>query len=121
LPTRGRRLEWRGIRRCPKELLDAIAATTHSTTHYLVTEYGRAFTSSASFGNKFADWASKAGVKKTPHGLRVTCAIRYAESECTAHQLMSIMAWASIKEAEEYCRKAARQTMAAAAGGLLVE
>jgi integrase len=106
----------------PKELLDAIAAVNlKSTTHFLLTSYGKPFTSSASFGNWFADACELAKVEKTPHGLRKKCAVGYAERGCTASQLCSIMAWSSIKEAEVYTRAASRRKMAAMAGGLRVE
>lgn len=82
----------------PKELLDAIAAVNlKSTTHYLLTSYGKPFTSSASFGNWFADACGQAKVDKTPHGLRKNCAIHWAERGVTASQLCRIMAWSSIK------------------------
>lgn len=105
-----------------KIVLDAIAAVNlKSTTHYLLTSYGKPFTSSASFGNWFADACHEAGVTKTPHGLRKNCAIHWAERGVTASQLQRIMAWASIKEAEVYTRAADGRKMAAMAAQLPLE
>jgi integrase len=102
-----------------KELLDAIAAVNlKSTTHFLLTSYGKPFASSASFGNWFADACREAKIDKTPHGLRKNCATRWAERGVTASQLQRIMAWASIKEAEVYTRAADGRKMAAMAARL---
>jgi len=104
-----------------KELLDAIAAVSRkSTTHFLLTSYGKPFASSASFGNWFADACEEAKIDKTPHGLRKNCAIHWAERGATAPQLQRIMAWSSIKEAEVYIRAAEGRRMAAIAAGLPV-
>jgi integrase len=106
----------------PKELVEAIAAVKlKSTTHFLLTSYGKPFTSSASFGNWFAAACHEAKVDKTPHGLRKNCAIHWAERGVTANQLCRIMAWASIKEAEVYCRAAEGRKMAAMAAQLPIE
>jgi hypothetical protein len=82
------------------------------------TRSGKPFTSSASFGNWFADACFEAKVDKTPHGLRKNCAIHWAERGVTASQLCRIMAWSSIKEAEVYCREAEGRKMAAMAAQL---
>jgi hypothetical protein len=86
-----------------------------------LTSYGKPFTSSASFGNWFADACREAGVGKTPHGLRKNCAIHWAEQGVTASQLCRIMVWSSIKEAEVDCRAAEGRKLAAMAARLPVE
>ena len=69
---------------------------------FLVNDLGRPFTD-AGFGNKFRSWCDQAGLKHcTAHGLRKAGATMAANNGATAHQLMSIFGWRTLKMAEQY-------------------
>jgi integrase len=73
---------------------------------FLVNDYGQPFTAN-SFGNKMRQWCNEAGLPHcTSHGLRKTGAAIAAENGATAHELMSIFGWLTLKEAERYTRAA---------------
>jgi hypothetical protein len=51
------------------------------------------------------EWCNEAGLPHcTSHGLRKTGAAIAAENGETAHELMSIFEWLTLKEAERYTR-----------------
>jgi hypothetical protein len=103
----------------PRDLLDAIAKVNlKSTTHFLLTSYGKPFASSAAFGNWFRGACDAAEVTKAAHGCRKQCAITYAERGIAAMTLCRIMAWDSLKVAEVYIRNANMKKMAALAVAL---
>ena len=56
----------------------------------------------------------------TAHGLRKAAATVAAENGATAHQLMAIFGWLSLKEAERHTRGAERKKLAERGMGLLV-
>ena len=86
---------------------------------FLVNEYGRPFTR-AGFGNKMRQWCDEAGLPHcTAHGLRKAGAAIAAEKGATAHELMSIFGWMTLKEAERYTRAAEQRKMAARAMSML--
>ena len=77
---------------------------------YLVTEYGKPFTA-AGFGNKFRDWCNQAGLHHcSAHGIRKSGAKVAAENGATAHQLMAMFGWETIKQAEHYTRRASQRS-----------
>jgi integrase len=81
---------------------------------FLVTEYGKAFTS-AGFGNWFrtrCDEAELFGL--SAHGVRKAAATRAAENGATAHQLMAMFGWLTLKQAELYTRLAERARLSEA-------
>lgn len=79
---------------------------------YLLTQYGKPF-SAPGFTNWFVDQAKAAGlIDRTPHGLRKACSRRLAEAGCTTRQLMAILGWESIAEAERYTRDAGQEKLA---------
>jgi integrase len=85
----------------------------------LVTEHDRPLTA-AGFGNWFRDRCDEAGLKwLSAHGMRKAAATRAAERAATAHQLMAIFGWRTIKQAEVYTRAAERKRLAGAAMHLL--
>lgn len=101
------------------ELQEAIAAAPAANLTFLVTEYGRPF-SSAGFGNWFRDRCDEAGLKHcSAHGLRKAGATRAAENGATEHQLMAIYGWSNPQQAAVYTRKARRRKLAAEAIHLL--
>lgn len=86
---------------------------------YLVTEYGKPFTA-AGFGGWFRMQCDAAGLPQcSAHGLRKAGAERAAENGATAHELMAIFGWLSLKEAERYCQGAERRRLARNAAHLL--
>jgi hypothetical protein len=61
------------------------------------------------------EWCSEAGLPHcTSHGLRKTGAAIAAENGATAHELMSIVGWLTLKEAERYTRAAEQKRPSAA-------
>lgn len=95
----------------------SINATTHGLKTYLVTGYGKPFSSSNSFGNWFKDRVAEAGLADhcTAHGLRKAGAVRAAEHGATAKQMMAIFGWDSIQMAQHYLAKAEQKKLAGAA------
>lgn len=88
------------------ELQRVIDATEVGDLTFLVTEHGSPFTE-AGFGNWFRDKCDEAGLTHcTAHGLRKAAATVAAENGATAHELMAIFGWLSLKEAERYTRGA---------------
>src|SRR5262249_414493 len=61
------------------------------------------------FSNWFARQCRRPGlIRRSPHGLRKLGAIRCAQAGATAHQLMALFGWVTLKEAEHYTREANR-------------
>ena len=61
------------------------------------------------FSNWFARQCRRAGlIGRSAHGLRKLAAIRCAQAGATAHQLMALFGWLTLKEAEHYTREANR-------------
>jgi integrase len=100
-------------------LHDVIAVSPTGDMTFLVTERGRPF-SAPSFTNWFRDRCNEAGLPHlSAHGLRKAGATRAAENGATAHQLMAIFGWRTIKQAEVYTRAAERGRLAGEAMHLL--
>lgn len=90
----------------------AIDACPSDNFTYLVTAYGKPFTSNG-FGNKFKDWCREAGLPHcTAHGLRKAGATMAAENGATEYELMAIFGWESPKQAAIYTKKANRRKLA---------
>ena len=82
---------------------------------FLVNDLNRPFTD-AGFGNKFRVWCNQAGLRHcTAHGLRKAGATIAANNGATAHQLMAMFGWSTLKMAEEYTRKADQEKLARSA------
>lgn len=97
------------------ELAAELAATRVGNLAFLVTEFGKPFTSNG-FGNWFRKRCDEAGLPHcTAHGLRKAGAAIAAENGATERQLMAIFGWSTMKEAARYT-KAARQKVLAASG-----
>jgi integrase len=102
-----------------RELQSVIDATNTGDLTFLVTERGQPFTASG-FGNWFRDRCNEAALKGlSAHGMRKAAATRAAERGATAHQLMAIFGWRTIKQAEVYTRAAERKRLAGTAMHLL--
>jgi integrase len=99
-------------------ILDATPVV--GSTTWLVTEFGKPF-SAAGFGNKMRDWCNEAGLPHcSAHGLRKAGATIAAENGATAHQLMSIFGWETLKQVEKYTKKARAKRLARDAMHLIV-
>jgi len=86
---------------------------------FLVNDLGRPFTD-AGFGNKFREWCNQAGLRNcSAHGLRKAGATIAANNGATAHQLMAIFGWSTLKMAEVYTRAADQERLAGAAMHML--
>ena len=86
---------------------------------FLVTEFGKPFTS-AGFGNWFRDRCNEAGLPQcSAHGVRKAAAVRAAENGATTHELMAMFGWMTLKEAERYTKAAERKRLAGRAATLL--
>ncbi len=97
------------------ELHTIMDATPSGNLTFLVTHFGKPFTSNG-FGGWFRRRCDEAGLPHcSAHGLRKAGATIAAENGATEHQLMAIYGWASPKEAARYTR-AARQKVLAASG-----
>ena len=102
------------------ELQQVIDASPVGDLTFLVTEFGKPFTA-AGFGNWFRERCNEAGITHcTAHGLRKAAATVAAENGATAHELMSIFGWLTLKEAERYTRAAERKKLADRGMGRLV-
>jgi integrase len=100
-----------------RSIIDA-APSGHMT--YLVTEWKKSFTPNG-FGNWFRDRCDEAGLKHcSAHGLRKAGATIAADNGATAHQLMSIYGWETLRQAEVYTKKANRDRLARGAMHLVV-
>ena len=112
--------QYKGRNRNPKQLTlpilpvlqRIISASPCGDLTFLVNDLGRAFTD-AGFGNKFREWCDQAGLPNcSAHGLRKAGATIAAENGATAHMLMAIFGWDTLKMAEGYTRAADQKRLA---------
>jgi integrase len=99
-------------------LQQIIDASSCGDMTFLVNELGRPFTD-AGFGNWFRDRCVEAGVPGRAHGLRKAGATIAANNGATAHQLMAMFGWRTLKMAEQYTRAADQQRLAESAMHML--
>jgi integrase len=85
---------------------------------FLVNDLGRPFTD-AGFGNWFRDRCLEACVPGRAHGLRKAGATIAANNGATAHQLMAMFGWRTLKMAEHYTRAVDQQRLAESAMHML--
>ena len=118
--------QFKGRNRKPKQLVlpilpalrQVIDASPCGDLAFLENDLGRPFTD-AGFGNWFHDRCVEAGVPGRAHGLRKAGATIAANNGATAHQLMSIFGWSSLRMAERYTRGADQKRLAEAAMHML--
>src|SRR5262249_40211896 len=101
----------------------AIDAMPKSDRHlsFLVSQYGKPF-SAGGFGQKMREWCDEAGLPRkdsetgrprcTPHGLRKSAAMRFANRGATVTQLMAWFGWKTPGEAIHYTEAADRRRAA---------
>lgn len=98
------------------ELQRSIDATKTGTLTFLITERGRPFASSYSFGPWFRKACDDAGLPHcTAHGLRKAGATIAANAGATVHELMAMFGWARSSMAEVYTKTADRTRLARSA------
>ena len=94
------------------ELQVVLDASQLGAATFLVSGHGRPF-SSAGFGNWFRERCNEAGLSHcAAHGLRKAGSTRAAENGATAHQLMAMFGWSTLKQAEIYTKAAQRRQLA---------
>lgn len=93
------------------ELKAVLDATPTGNLAFLVTAFGKPFTSNG-FGNWFRKQCDSAGLNHcSAHGLRKAGAALAAENGATERQLMAIFGWSTMKEASRYTRAAVRRCL----------
>jgi integrase len=86
---------------------------------FLVTDYGRPFTTNG-FGNKFRQWCNEANLPHcASHGLRKAAAVRLAELGCSDHQIMAVTGHVTTQEMNRYTKGARQKVLAEAAMKML--
>jgi integrase len=79
--------------------------------HFIVGADGRAFTKGG-FSNAFREACRKAGVRRSPHGVRKLAATRMANNGASVPQLEALFGWTSGHMASLYTRSADRRRLA---------
>jgi len=104
----------------PSALAETIAASpVIGTTTFLTNALGRPFTAD-NFTANMRKWCDAAGLPEcSAHTIRKAAATRAAENGATAHQLMAMFGWMTLKEAERYTRAAQRKKLASGAATFL--
>jgi|SRR6266581_6568714 integrase len=93
-----------------------IDASPCGSLAFLVTDHGRPFSSSNSFGNKFRDWCDQAGLPHcSAHGLRKAAAARLAELGASDREIMAVTGHQTSKEIDRYTRGMRRKVLARSA------
>jgi integrase len=118
--------QFKGRNKKPKKLVlpilpalqQIIDASPTGEMTFLVNDFGRPFTD-AGFGNWFRDRCVEAGIPGRAHGLRKAGATIAANNGATAHQLMAIFGWDTLKMAEAYTRAADQERLAESAMHML--
>jgi integrase len=87
--------------------------------HFIVGADGRAFTKGG-FSNAFREACRKAGVRRSPHGVRKLAATRMANNGATVAQLEALFGWTSGNMASLYTRSADRRRLAQASAHMLM-
>lgn len=102
------------------ELQTELNLAAKSNLTFLVTAYGKPFTS-AGFGMRFRQWCNRAGLKHcSAHGLRKTGATIAAERGASEAQLNAIFGWSeNSNESRRYTRAARQRVLARHAVTLL--
>jgi integrase/recombinase XerD len=94
------------------DLARVIDATRSGHLTFLVTAYGRPF-STAGFGLRFREWCDEVGLHHcSSRGLRKAAAARLAESGATPHEIMAITGHRTLSEVERYTRAANKPGLA---------
>lgn len=102
------------------ELQATIDATETGDLTFLVTDHGKPFASSNSFGNWFRRACTAAGLPHcSAHGLRKAAMTIIADLGGTAHMVQALGNWTSLAEPTRYTRTVDRRRLAGQASALL--
>jgi integrase len=102
-------------------LREIIDATPSGHLSFLVTSFGKPFTSNG-FGNWFRDLCDQAECHDvSAHGLRKATARRLAEIGCSTHEIAAITGHATLSEVDRYTKAASRKRLAKSAMAKLIE
>ncbi|MCX5571444.1 tyrosine-type recombinase/integrase [Kaistia nematophila] len=94
------------------ELQKVIDASPCGDLTFLMTDYGKPFTSNG-FGNKMRQWCDEARLPDcSAHGLRKAAASRLAELGCTDAEIMAITGHTTRKEVDRYTKGARQRALA---------
>lgn len=94
------------------ELDASIAATPSGHMTFLVTEYGKPY-SSTGFGNAIKDWFYQANLPHcSAHSLRKGTATELAEGGASPHEIMSVTGHTTLEQVEVYTRAAQKKKLA---------
>jgi len=100
------------------ELQGIIDASPCGDLTFLVTEFGKPFTSNG-FGNRMRKWCDDAGLPHcSAHGLRKAAAARLAEQGRSTREIMAVTGHTTSKEVDRYTRAAEQKRLAARALGV---
>jgi integrase len=95
------------------ELKAILDATPSDHLTYLISGYGKPYSSAGTFSHAINRWTKEAGLTGCPlHGLRKACLTRLAEAGCTAFEIMAISGHKSLAEVERYVKAAEQKRMA---------
>jgi integrase len=95
-----------------EELRRIIEASPCGEMSFLVTEFGKPFSSNG-FGNWFKKKCSEAGLPHcSAHGVRKAAAARLAELGCSDLEIMAIGGWQTLKEVQRYTKGARKRVLA---------
>lgn len=82
---------------------------------FLLTQYGHPFTGPG-FTNWFRERCNEAGLPQcSAHGLRKACARRFAEFDCSVHEIAAFTGHASLREVQRYTKGADQKRLAISA------
>lgn len=99
-----------------RELQKSLDAAPLGQLTFIVTQAGEPFTAKG-FGNWISAAAKEAGLPPgaAAHGLRKAAARRLAEAGASAHEIMAVTGYRTLKEVERYTRTAAMKGLATSA------
>lgn len=96
------------------QLYTATRSTSVQGPTYLLTDYGRPFSSPDALGQRFKKWCREAGIKnRSAHGIRKAAGHLLAEAGCSQYQIMAIHGHTQARTSEVYTRGVERWTLAA--------
>ncbi|WP_299378006.1 tyrosine-type recombinase/integrase [uncultured Kiloniella sp.] len=95
-------------------LINATREAKVQGTTYLLTDYGRPFSTADSLGQKMKKWCKEAGLPHlSSHGMRKAVGHLLAQEGCTQYEIMSIHGHTEAKTSEVYTKGVERWKLAA--------
>lgn len=98
------------------QLLNELRSATIEGPTYLLTTYGKPYKTPESFRRMVQAWTTQAGMEgRSQHGVRKAMGELLAESGCSQHQIMAVMAHTKPNTSAIYTQNADRRRLAALA------